>query len=356
MTPNDVLSLVYRFRTHPFSPSLGVDGQPLQDPFALPLNPSAEPRHIGYYYDLYDWSGSSQVGPLDPAQIIQRFPSPADLVNFGSLLTILAGTEHSGRESLRNLLLHRIGQQVGPPLTINLVLEGGDRAQIVKQVAELFMLEYPNHFPAPTLEKLQQAFQTMTKTKVAGQYSYYANLFQYWRNQIQATCNRPVVLNIVGKPDYNTWRVLYNSTRELFSYFFVLTGDVAAAKTCREIMQGGNVAVIVSPQLSEMEALEYIRLRVSKERPNEMPPSIEPFTSAAISALYQRGPTANQEVRWQIAFINRTMRRALDDHLQMLLDILQARGALNRALLSQQEIEIDAEAVRRAREALNMGQ
>jgi hypothetical protein len=357
MTPNDVLSLVYQFRTHPFSPSLGADGQPLKDPFALPLDPAAEPRHIGYYYDLYDWSGSSQVGPLDAARLVQSFPEPADLVNFGPLLTILAGADHSGRESLRNLLLHKIGQQLGPPLMISLTLEGGDRSQIVKQVAELFLLEYPNHFSAPTFDLLQKAFQTMTRTKSVGhQYSYYANLFQYWRNQIQATCNRPLVLNIKGKPDYNTWQVLYNSTRELFPYFFVLTGDVAAAKTCRETMQGGNVAVIVAPLLSEMEALKYVRLRVSKERPNEMPSSIEPFTPAAISALYQRGPTASQDVRWQIAFINRTMRRALDDHLQMLLGILQARGALDRALLSPQEIEIDAGAVRRAREALNMGQ
>jgi len=358
MTPDDVLSAIYQLRTHPFSPSVGVDGQPLQDPFALPLNPSAEPRHTAYYYDLYDWSGSSQVGPLDPAQIVRRFPAPADLVNFGSLLTIIAGPEHSGRESLRNLLLHKIGQQTGLPLVINLVLEGGDRGQIVKQVAELFMLEYPNHFGMPTFDRLQQVFQTMTKTKVSGQSSCYANLFQFWRTQIQAFCNRPLVLSIGGKPDYNTWRVLYNSTRSLFSCLFVVTGDIASAKTCRETMQGDhvNVAVIVAPPLSEGEAMEYVRFRVSKERPTAIPSSIEPFTPAAISALYQRGPTATENLRWQIAFLNRTMRRALDDHLAALVGILKARGSLDRALLSPQEIEINATVVRRAREALNMGQ
>lgn len=356
MTPDDILSTIYQFRTHPFSPSVGVDGQPLQNPFARPLNPSAEPRHLAYYYDLYDWSRSSQIGPLDPAQIVRRFPASDDLVNFGSLLTIVAGPDHSGRESLRNLLLHRIRQQTSAPLIIDLVLEGGDRGQIVKQVAELFMLEYPNHFGAPTYDQLYRSFQTLTKTKVAGEYSYYGNLFQFWRNQIQAVCRRPLVLSITGKPDYNTWRVVYNSTRMLFSYLFVLTGDIASAKTCRETMRGGNVAVIVAPPLSETEALEYVRFRVSKERPSHITPSIEPFNAAAISALYQRGPTATEDVSWQIAFLNRTMRRALDDHLATLVGILQARGSLDRALLSPQEIEIDAEAVRRAREALNMGQ
>ena len=334
---------------------MGADGQPLQDPFALPLNPSDEPRHIAYYYDLYDWSGSRQIGPLGSAQIVQRFPMPEDLVNFGSLLTILAGPDHSGRESLRNLLLHRIGQQGSQPLVISLVLEGGDRRQIVRQVAELFMLEYSNHFDIPTFDRLQQVFQTMTRTTVAGQYSYYTNLFQFWRNQIRAVCSRPLVLSITGKPDYDTWRVLYNSTRTLFPYLFILTGDIASAKTCRETIQDGNVAVIIAPPLSESEALRYVRFRVNRERYANLPPTTDPFTPAAISALYQRGPTATEDVRWQIAFINRTMRRALDDHLDKLVGILEARGSLNRALLSPQEIEIDAGAVRRAREALNMG-
>jgi hypothetical protein len=356
MTSNDVLSAIFQLRTHPFSPSVGVDGRPIPDPFALPLNPSTEPRHLVYYYDLYDWSGSAQVGPLDPAQVIQQFPTREDLVNFGSLLTILAGPEHCGRESLRNLLLHKIRQQNGPPLIINLELEGGDRGQIVKQVAELFMLEYPNHFGAPTFDQLQQAFQIMTKTKVNSQYSYYANLFQFWRNQIQGACDRPLVLSIAGNPDYNTWRVLYNSTRALFSYLFVLTGDVASAQTCRKTTQGGNVAVIVAPPLSEREALEYVLFRMSKERHINTPPSIEPFTPAALSALYQRGPTATEGVRWKIAFLNRTMRRVLDNHLVKLVGILESRGSLDRTLLSQQEIEIDAGAVRRAREALNMGE
>ena len=357
MTPNDVLSSIYQFRTHPFCPLVGADGQPLaQDPFSLPLNPPAEERHVGYYYDLYDWSSSNQVGPLDSAQIVQNFPTPEDLVNFGPLLTIIAGPEHSGRESLRNLLLHKVEQQSGEPLVINVTLEGGDRAQIVKQVAELFMLEYPTHFDTPTFDSLQRAFQTITKTKVVGQYSYYANLFQLWRSQIRVGCNRPLVLNIVGKPDYNTWRVLYNSTKPLFSYTFVLTGDVASAKTCRSIMQGGNVALIVAQPLSEVEALKYVRLRLSTERPSNFPPSLEPFTPDAISALYPRGPTATEDVHWQIAFINRTMRRALDEHLRWLVTVLTERNSSDRKDLSPQEIEINADAVRRAREALNMGQ
>ncbi len=354
MMPNDVLSSIYQLRTHPFAPSLDIDGKPLRNPFVLPLDPTADSRHTAYYYDLYDWSGSEQIGPLDPGQVVQSFPSPEDLVNFGSLLTILAGAEHSGRESLRNLLLHRIEQQSTKPLIIKVKIEGGERSQIVKQVGELFMLEYQNQFEKPKFEELQQVFQTMTKSKITSQYSYYANMFQFWRDQIQADCNRPIVLSITGKPDYNTWRILYNSTRALFSYLFVLTGDAASAKTCRETAQDGNVAVIVAPPLGENEALKYIRSRMSMERPSSIS-SIEPFTAAAISALYQRGPTATEDVRWQIAFINRTMRRALDDHLNTLIDILESRGALNRALLSQQEIEIDAAAVRRAREALNMG-
>lgn len=355
MTPDDVLSMIYRLRTNPFCPLVGIDGESIQDPFALPLNPSAEPRHVGYYYDLYDWSGSSQIGPLDPVQIVREFPAPEDLVNFGSLLTIIAGAEHSGRESLRNLLLHKISNQSGPPLMINLVLEGGERSQIVKQVAELFMLEYPSHFATPTFDRLQQAFQTMTKTKVTGQYSYFANLFQFWRNQIKTVCNRALVLSIVGTADYNSWRVLYNSTQALFSYIFVLTGDIASAKTCRNTMQGGNVAVIVAPPLNETEALQYVRFRVNRERVTNIHQPLEPFSPAAISALYQRGPTATENVHWRIGFLNRTMRRALDDHLARLVHLLQERGSLDRGLLLPNEIEIDGEAVRRAREALNMG-
>jgi hypothetical protein len=354
MTPDEILSTIYQLRTHPFSPSVGADGLPLRDPFALPLDPSAEPRHIAYYYDLYDWSGSDQVGPLDPVEIVRSFPPPEELVNFGPLMTILAGTEHSGRESLRNLLIHKIEKLSGPPIVIDLLLEGADRGQIVKQAAELFMLEYPKHSGKPTYERLQQAFQTMTKTKAAGQYSFYANLFQFWRGEIRIACNRPLVLNIAGVADYNTWRVLYNSTRALFSYLFVLTGDIASAKTCRETMQGGNVAVIVAPPMGEAEAIKYVHFRMSKERTINIA-SIEPFTPAAISALYRRGPTAVEDVRWQVSFLNRTMRRALDDHLMMLAGILHGRGSLNRAVLSTQEIQIHAEAVRLAREALNMG-
>lgn len=357
MTPENVLSTIYQFRTHPFCPTMGVDGRPFpRDPFALPLDPLSDPRHVDYYYDLYEWSGSTQIGPLDSAQIFRRFPAPDDVLNLGSLLVILAGPEHSGRESLRNLLLHKIGRQTDEPLLINLGLEGGDRGQVVKQVAELFMLKYPMYFDKPTQGWLGKSFETITRTKVATQDSYYANLFQVWSEEVQKICKRPLVLSITGKPDYNTWRVLYNSTRALFSYFFVLTGDVASAQTCRDTLRGGNVAVIVAQPLSENQAIQYICSRLSNERPADIAPSLEPFSAAAISILYQRGPAATQDVRWQVAFLNRTMRRALDEHLRLLVATLQARGSLDRAKLSLQEIEIDADAVRHAREALNMGQ
>jgi hypothetical protein len=354
MTPEEILALIYQLRTHPFAPSLGFDGLPLQNPFAQALDPNTESRHLGYYVDVYDWKRSTQVGPLCEKRALQRFPAPEDLQTYGSLLTIIAGPEHAGRESLRNLLLYAIGTQARPPLVIDFVIEGRDRAQVVKQVAELFMLQYTTQFQAPTYDSLQKAFQALTKTKAPGQDSYYANLFQLWQSQIRGVCDRPLVLSIFGTPDYNTWRVLYQSTRALFKYIFVSTGDIASAETCCDAIKDGNAAVIVATKLTRRTAVDYVRSRINKERFAGAPISLEPFTDQSISALFQRGPTATGDVVLRIGYIHGAMRRALDDHLQKLSQTLRGKPA-TRASLSAEELEIDADAVRRACNSMNGG-
>ena len=354
MTPEEILGLIYQLRTHPFAPSLGFDGLPLQNPFAQALDPKTESRHLSYYVDVYDWRRSSQVGPLDEQRTLQRFPTPEDLQTYGSLLTIIAGPEHAGRESLRNLLLYAIGAQAKPPIVIDFVIEGRDRAQVVKQVAELFMLQYTAQFQSPTYDNLQKAFQALTRTKAPGQDSYYANLFQLWQSQIKDVCDRPLVLSVFGTPDYNTWRVLYQSTKALFKYIFVSTGDIASAETCCDAINNGNAAVIVATKLKRQTAVDYVRSRMNKERFAGAPASLEPFTDESISALFQRGPTATGDVLLRIGYIHGAMRRALDEHLQKLTRVLHGKPA-TRESLSAEQLEIDAGAVRRACNSMNGG-
>jgi hypothetical protein len=97
----------------------------------------------------------------------------------------------------------------------------------------------------------------------------------------------------------------------------------------------------------------------ARERPTSLPPdqrnSLQPFTEAAIEALFLPGPSAQpgMPVEYTLGWINTTIKRTLDEHFSQ----LQA-AAPNAAAVTQippDKRSIQAEQLRSARDALNLG-
>lgn len=351
METEEIISRVFGFRTHPFCPSVDSNGDALSDPFAQALRPDEDPRHLHYYFDLYDWFASVHLGSVELAQLLQKFPAKQGLNAESSPLTLIAGPQDSGRESVHNFLLHAIKSQNSAPLVVDYVVEGSDRSETVKDIARFFMMTYAESYPNPTEDQMQKDLSTMTTADVASRSSFYVNLFRYWRLKAARSCNRPIVLNVRGRTDYDMWRVIYNSTRELFSFVFVVTGDLASAKTCRQVMEGENVHLISARLLDEEEALDYVEQRLQSERLSNSD-SLEPFTRSAISALYRPGPTASEHVRFRIGYLHRALKEAFDFHIRDLASAVDARGG--QLSLTQGERDMAAATMQRAYESLNL--
>src|SRR5689334_19008496 len=95
-----------RLKTNPFSPERMEDGQLIRfDYTAGPLTPEINPHHLQYYFDIYDWSDTQQVGNIGPDGRLVNFPTQ---VGRPGIIVVISGFAGTGRTSLINLLLYEI--------------------------------------------------------------------------------------------------------------------------------------------------------------------------------------------------------------------------------------------------------
>jgi hypothetical protein len=356
----EILKL-WNLRTHPFSPE---ENPPFIHDLLDPLDPRKDARLTKFYFDLYDWENSKRlVRLIAQNQNAERFPRQNNLVDPKSLLMLLAGPDNTGRVSLRNLILHKIELQSGhKPLEVEVDLDGMDAAANVMRVATAFLDSYDLAAETkPTYEELNKVYDRERVQLNAGLRSFYSPLFQSWRRRVQAN-PRPPVLLITGINDYESWRVIYNSTWHLFPFIIVLTTVQRDAVTCYNLLlaERKNVALIKSRELELDLARAYLQTRIGMALNNSAVQNVnqlEPFTDAALKDLYKRGPTAkpNEPVSFDIQWLNRTFQRGLDEHIERLKKVILELGPEGLQNLEPQKKLISPTNLRDARENLNFG-
>ncbi len=342
----------WSLNTHPFRPA--ANGGALLST----LDPRKDSQWLQFYYDLYDWQHSTLLNGLDPGMALTRFPATAELADPKSLLILIAGAENTGRESLCNLILHKIKLQFNQELLVTeAILDTKNPSENIKAAARLFMSQYDLEELAPSYEELNKFYLRETGAQ-AKPTSTYSTLFQMWKPRVRRACARPLILLLRGGESYDNWKALYESTAHLFDFVIVLATKVTDAETCNQLLktENKNVVLIKARKLAVNDAVTYLqaRLRLLRVPAGAQPNSLLPFTAAALQSLYAPGPTAEgKPVEWEIGMLNKSLCCALDDHIGR-LEILLKQGR-PAASFTPAELQIDAAAIQQTRQRINQG-
>jgi hypothetical protein len=338
-------------RTQPFFPEIGLDDLPLPiESLQKALDPCRDSRVINYYYDVYDWSESASVQGLAPPQGLTSFPKTVDPER--PLFVIVSGTRSSGRDSLINLILHKIGILHGVVprlLTVSDLPRSPEPA--VKQVAEYFIASWPTR----AQKNLDEVFDRFTRQKSTDTDVHYPALFIALEQAMKAKLTMPHVLSIAGTDSYDIWKSVYLSCRKLFDYIIVQTKSARAANACKTSMTDTTVAHIQAQPLSAKAALEYAKTRIAFERRGGGPrDDLAPLTTAAIDLLYQPGKSAidGREQPKTIGWLRETLRSAVEKHVEVLCALVD-QAALDA--LPPDHLLISENTLWNARQEINRG-
>lgn len=341
-----------RLRTQPFFPAIGPDDKPLPvESLEKALDPRRDSRVINYYFDVYDWSESTAVQGLVLPQGLTSFPKAVDPEH--PLFIIVSGTRSSGRDSLINLILHKIGSlhgMVPRMLAVSNVPRSAEPA--VKQVAEYFIASWPTR----SQKSLGEVFDRFTKQKSTDTDVHYPALFIALRQAMEKKLKMPHVLSIAGTDSYDIWKSVYLSCRRLFDYIVVQTKSPRAANTCKTAMTDTSVAHIQAQPLSAKAALAYARTRIAFERRGGGPAEdLAPLTTEAIELLYEPGRLAisGREQPKTIGWLRETLRRAVEKHIEGLAALVDDQAALDA--LPPEHLLISTNTVWDARQEINRG-
>ncbi len=120
-----------------------------------------------------------------------------------------------------------------------------------------------------------------------------------------------------------------------------------------------DITWVEARELDKALAKDYIMTSFARERPDSLPPekrgSLEPFTEAAIQELFIPGPTAqpDEPVTHPLWWINKTLRRAMDQHFSELQTAVRDTVAMPQIPADKRTIQ--TQLLRSARDALNRG-
>src|SRR6267154_5608018 len=158
---------IWKLRTHPFRRPTDADGNPLPDNVLFSsLNPLEDKRLVRFYFDIYNWDRSKLVNGLDRTKLLDRFPDATSLKESKGILILISGEDAAGRESLQNLILHKIElENAGKkPLLINVNLDGLKQTANVKLIARRFCRVYKREeFLEPDADDLKDLYTSETK-------------------------------------------------------------------------------------------------------------------------------------------------------------------------------------------------
>lgn len=336
----------WKLRTHPFNPRLDAQGQAYKDDMGIevgrefwqkPLNPQIDPRFINFYFDFYDWQHSSLIHQISTQKAFRKFPADTDLRDPKSLLIIIQGSDGTGRESLRNLILHKIKVESGGrgPVVVEVELDSFNHAENVKEIARNFYDVYGDSiYKDPTREQLKEVYDEEKDAPNPGAQTFYASMFKRLNTKVRAyrKDHRMVLLLkgvlTSGGDKYDTWRIVYNSTSSLFQYIIVMTTREDHANSINTLFRRDdkNVALIKARELELKDAREYLQARLAQERiaPVKDEERLLPFTEEALNELFKPGSAAEKTleqesaVPFNIDMLKRTFLCALDYHLYQL--------------------------------------
>jgi len=355
---SELLEKIWNLRTHPFRPETDADGNPI-DPnvWNSPLDPIKEPRVIPFYHDVYDWRKSSLISEILPQDLFRHFPTKAEIESTGSLIVMITGNEHTGRESLQNLILRKIKDQYNErPIVVKVTLVM-NLLESLKRIRTLFGFTYSKEEKRPTNKSLNAAVKTAANIDGELSADAYATLFQMWKDLISFECARPLVLLVTGADDFDLWRQVYNSVSALFGFIVVVTKSEVRAETTDLLLRQNqrNSAVIKARPLTADAAKTYVLAKLASQRIGQTNEPLAPFAADVITALYEPGASAKpgEAVRWEVGRLNKTLARVLDDHLGILG--AQESAGINVKALPQEQLLIDATALRVARQRMNDG-
>lgn len=339
---------IWKLRTHPFRRPLDHQGNPLPETSLFSsLNPLEDGRLLRLYFNLYNWDNSRIVNGINGDQVFDQFPDQTSLNETQGVLILIAGEDAAGRESLQNLILHKIflEHQNKKPVVVRATLDGFSQDLNVKSIARTFIRQYAREgFNDPDKAELTELYKAETREKSSGTKSLYANLFFEFYESIKDYCDRPLVLLLSGGDHYDTWETVYNSTRLLFKYIIVVTNQEKYAESCVNHLSLNRAGVIKAQRLDMTKTRLYLNSRLSAERTANLDPnySLAPFGEEALSALFAPGsrPDPDRSVRLTIGRLNKILSRAIDLHLDELVKIAQQKNTrpdqldLNETLIS----------------------
>jgi hypothetical protein len=331
----------WQLRAHPFSPRMDAKGQAYiddtgaqvgRDFWQQPLNPQIDSRFIDFYFDFYDWKRSDLIQFISKQTAFQKFTAVTALRDPKSLLIIIQGSDGTGRESLRNLILHKVNEESGgsAPVVVETELDSFHHAENIKQIARTFYDAYDNSkYTQPTRAELKTIYDEEKDAPNPGAETFYASMFRRFNTKVRSVRkdHRMVLLLkgvlTSGGDSYDTWRVIYNSTSPLFQYIIVMTTREDQANSIHTLFRrdNKNVALIKARELELNEARNYLAARLDQERTAPVNDRLLPFTEAALSELFLPGSGAENKagqsnsIPFNIEMLNRTFLCALDYHL-----------------------------------------
>jgi hypothetical protein len=343
---------IWKLRTHPFRRPLDQQGNPLPETALFSsLNPLDDGRLLKLYFNLYNWDKSKIVHGISGNNVFDQFPDETILNSTKGVLILISGEDAAGRESLQNLILHKISieNQNKKPVIVRATLDGFSQDSNVKSIARSFIRQYLREgFTNPDKAELTELYKAETKEKSSGTSSLYANLFFEFYESIKDDCDRPLVLLVSGGDHYDTWETVYNSTRLLFKYIVVVTNQEKYAESCVNHLSIERAAVIKAQRLDINLTRLYLNARLSAERTASLDPRypLAPFGDEALNALFAPGsqPDPRRSVRLTIGRLNKILSRAIDLHLDELPKIAQQNNKtadqlnLDETLISQNTI------------------
>ena len=343
MVAGDPINVVWQLRTHPFAPTTGSDGKPL-DPRNLrrPLDPRSDVRLLHYYFDHYDWSRSPGVGEIvrigerqalsDPtralpdtekalAEITEALPEITTLrENDTAHLVVIYGLGE-GHRSLRNLIdywLTQAYQGVDAPIFIHAPVDYERNEGALKAFARFFVREAPRREPTldqPTLDTIVER-GVRDATDARG----YRTIFNLLKSEVRDNSQRPIVAHVEGGEHYATWEILFRATEGLVNLMVVTTSSRAHVDSLRTqfLNKANQLSVIQAKKLDLGMARDFLRARMASHRLQDSGPlDMAPFTEEGLQALYARSDQAQpggEPVEYSIRRLCNMFRSALDKH------------------------------------------
>jgi hypothetical protein len=354
-----ILQHLWNLRTNPFSPAMDSNGVPLvNEAFRATLKPALDQRVIEHYFDVYDWSASPIIREF--AELGDCFPSVEEFEG-EAVFVLISGLKQTGRDSLANLLLHRIQSLVAqPPIVVDVKLPGRDKAQNLNRVAHaiLMRLSFGGEAGADkqtVVASLEREYSRATEQEARVKHPTYANCFAAYQ-EILRPLARNIILRIVEGGDHDNWKLIYESARQCCSWVVVLTDEPVYAEACYNAMSSDRrISWIQAQRLDHAMAERFLRARLDKYRfrPDM---SLHPFAEATLDVLFAPGTHPDRRrgaVVHPIGWLRKSLNAALEDRLRQLEAAIPDDKALGR--ITPEQASISSEGVKAVRERLNAG-